>query len=257
MLEAFIPTAQALVLIPARYASTRFPGKPLTLLAGKSMIERVYSQCAEAQELLVNSFKLDVAVVTDDDRIEAHVKSFGGVVHRVDDDVPSGTQRVSLAWQRFYKQENYDHIINVQGDEPLFFADDLKKLIDFHAQAPFDIATMVHKCSDDEGFSNPNRVKVVWEHESGRCFYFSRAGIPYRRENISKEWHQHVGVYSYTPVALTKFVESPASLYEELECLEQLRALAVGMSIGATTIDHELIGVDTPEDKERVEGVLS
>jgi 3-deoxy-manno-octulosonate cytidylyltransferase (CMP-KDO synthetase) len=258
VLEAFIATAQVLVLIPARYASTRFPGKPLIQLAGRSMIERVYSQCVNStQNPDQNSYKLDVAVVTDNDKIESHVAGFGGVVHRVDDDVPSGTQRICLAWERFYKESQFDLIVNVQGDEPLYTADDLEKLISFHLNSSFDVATMVHRSEDDNEFENPNRVKVAWEETSGQCFYFSRAGIPYRRSPITKEWHQHVGVYSYRPKALKSFVSADASLYEQMEGLEQLRALSLGLSIGATTIDHELIGVDTPEDKERVEGVLS
>jgi 3-deoxy-manno-octulosonate cytidylyltransferase (CMP-KDO synthetase) len=256
VLEAFIATPQALVLIPARYASTRFPGKPLTMLAGKSMIERVYSQCVQAHEFSKNSFDLDVAVVTDDARIESHVKDFGGLVVRVDDDVPSGTQRVALAWERFFSKKSYNFIVNVQGDEPLYTGEDLKKLIDFHTNSSFDITTMLHRRSDEEGFNNPNRVKVVWNEQSGKCFYFSRAGIPYKREKVNEDWLLHVGVYSYKPEALKKFVGSEPSYYERVECLEQLRALELELTIGATKIDHELIGVDTPEDKERVEGVL-
>ena len=257
MLEAFIATAQVLVLIPARYASTRFPGKPLIQIAGKSMIERVYSQCASALNSAQNSIQLDVAVVTDDERIEAHVLGFGVVVHRVDDDVPSGTQRISLAWERHYSDSSYDLIVNVQGDKPMFNAEDLQKLVEFHKDSAFDIATMVHRSESLEEFKNPNRVKVAWEKSTGQCFYFSRAGIPFNRTSEAKEWFQHVGVYSYRPMSLKKYVEAKPSEYEKREGLEQLRALSVGMSIGATEIDHELIGVDTPEDKLRVEGVLS
>lgn len=155
-----------LILIPARYASTRFPGKPLCKILGKSMIQRVYENC-------INS-EISTYVVTDNDEIELHVKDFGGQVIRVDDDVPSGTQRIKLALDRFLKDKNYKFIINVQGDEPLLEGKDLRNLIQFHRNSNFAVTTFVserpYKNTKNE-FQDWNRVKAVLG-ENGRCVYF-------------------------------------------------------------------------------------
>jgi 3-deoxy-manno-octulosonate cytidylyltransferase (CMP-KDO synthetase) len=137
---ATVEVRRALVLIPARYASSRFPGKPLAEINGKSMIQRVYENCYSAQGFAPSNFtlELEVAVVTDDDRIENHVKNFGNVV-RVDDDVTSGTLRIELAYKRHFQKQNFDYVVNVQGDEPLLTGEDLIKLLEFHYAADYDI----------------------------------------------------------------------------------------------------------------------
>tara|TARA_Y100000780_G_scaffold159130_1_gene144179 strand:+ start:59377 stop:60168 length:792 start_codon:yes stop_codon:yes gene_type:complete len=258
---------RALILIPARYASTRFPGKPLAMIAGQSMIERVYKSCSSLSSLLkeqksIKNLAIDVAVVTDDDRIEDHVNGFGGKVIRVDDDVPSGTERIFLAYQREYAAQTsgaeYEFIINVQGDEPLLQREDLLDLLDFHLRHPqFHITTLLRKMDDFTGFKDPNRVKAVYNAQDGQCLYFSRSPVPYAREEKDlKNWHLHIGVYCYKAQSLEDFCSLDEGELEKIERLEQLRALGAGMRIGATIINHELIGVDTPEDIERVEGVL-
>lgn len=255
---------QGLILIPARYASTRFPGKPLALLAGKSIIERVYDNC--------QSTDLHACVVTDDERIENHVKSFGGNVCRVDDDVPSGTERIQLAYERYFSSQNFDFIINVQGDEPLLKSETIKKLVCFHHEnSNFDVATLIRKIPELKGgFFDSNKVKAIFSESTHRCHYFSRSAIPFVREDESKDkskdnekirldahWYLHIGVYSYRREALQKFCLSPLGYYENLEKLEQLRGLDIGLSYGAITINDFLAGVDTPEDLNKLEGVFS
>jgi len=241
--------SKVVVLIPARYQSSRFPGKPLALIKNKTMIEHVYQNAA--------SSGLECAVVTDDSRVEAEVKRFGGKVIRVDDDVPSGSERIALAYERFYK-DSADLIINVQGDEPLLPGSSLKELADFHLKSKFDIATMVRpRKSSESDFKNTNVVKAVLATASNQCLYFSRASLPFDRDQKAEyEWHQHIGVYSYKPQALAEFVKAPVARLEDLEKLEQLRAMEMGYTIGALKVEYVLQGVDTPEDVEKVERYL-
>ncbi|MCK5883122.1 MAG: 3-deoxy-manno-octulosonate cytidylyltransferase [Bacteriovoracaceae bacterium] len=242
---------KVLILIPARFASTRFPGKPLAKVKDRSMIQTVYENCIKTG--------FTTCVVTDDESIEKHVQGFGGQVERVDDDVSSGSERILLAYQRFFKNEGFELLINVQGDEPLLKADELNRLANFHTHSDFDIATLVRPMTGfDEDFRDPNKVKVIFSEVKGICHYFSRASIPFVRDGDPEyeQWYQHIGVYSYRPDALVKFGASPCSYYESLEKLEQLRALELGMTIGAVTSNRTLIGVDTPEDLIKLEGVL-
>ena len=243
--------ASVVVLIPARFGSSRFPGKPLAKIAGRSMIERVYTNCKSA------GFK--TAVVTDNDEIEAHVKSFAGVVLRVDDDVPSGSERIALAYERFFKDTKADLVINVQGDEPLLKGDVLTQLAEFHLRSPYPIATLLReRKTSEEDFKNPNVVKALWSEKTKQCLYFSRQSLPYDREGGKDySWYQHIGVYSYRPEALLAFVKLPMSKLEDLEKLEQLRALENGYMLGAILTTQKLMGVDAPEDIKKVEGALS
>jgi len=256
---------RALILIPARYASSRFPGKPLAMIAGKSMIQRVYESCSLLSDTLrskdeksMKNLFVEVAVVTDNERIEKHVADFGGKVIRIDDDVPSGTERIYLAYKRFFSQKKIDFIINVQGDEPLLLGSDLLELLGFHLQHPnYSITTLVRAMDDFSDFEDPNRVKAVFNSADGHCLYFSRSPVPYSREQgVLKNWFLHIGVYCYKTQVLEHFCSLDEGELEKVERLEQLRALGAGMSIGATVINHELIGVDTPEDIKQVEGVL-
>lgn len=243
--------SKVVVLIPARYSSTRFPGKPLAMISGKSMIQRVFENCK------LSGF--ECAVVTDDERIEKHVHEFGGKALRVDDDVPSGSERIALAYQRFYKNQNFEIVINVQGDEPLLHGQILNELAQFHAQSPFEMATLIRpRSTHEDDFNNPNVVKAVFSESSQNCLYFSRASLPYSRDKIENyTWYQHIGVYSYKAAALEAFVKLPESHLERMERLEQLRALENGMRIGAVISHQRLIGVDVPEDVKKVEEVLS
>jgi 3-deoxy-manno-octulosonate cytidylyltransferase (CMP-KDO synthetase) len=241
---------QPVVLIPARFASSRFPGKPLALIAGISMIERVYKNCLESG--------FSTYVVTDHEGIENHVKDFGGQVLRVDDDIPSGSERIALAFERYLAHKKPDLVINVQGDEPLLKGSILRDLAHFHMNSDFEITTLVRpRKSFEEDFKNPNVVKAVYGVKTGKCLYFSRQSLPFDREGGREyTWYQHIGVYSYRPAALSAFVKLPASPLEEREKLEQLRAMENHISIGAIVTDQKLIGVDVPEDVEKVEGAL-
>ncbi len=242
--------ASVVVLIPARFGSSRFPGKPLAQIAGRSMIERVYTNCKASG--------FETAVVTDNEEIETHVKSFGGIVLRVDDDVPSGSERIALAYQRFFENTKAELVINVQGDEPLLQGDVLKELAEFHLKSSYPITTLLRaRKVSEEDFKNPNVVKAIWSEQTKQCLYFSRQSLPYDRDGGREyNWFQHIGVYSYRPEALLAFVKMPMSKLEDLEKLEQLRALENGYSLGAILTTQKLMGVDVPEDIKKVEGVL-
>jgi 3-deoxy-manno-octulosonate cytidylyltransferase (CMP-KDO synthetase) len=242
--------ASVVVLIPARFASSRFPGKPLALIKNKTMIQRVYENCLDSG--------FQTYVVTDHQGIEEHVKSFGGKVIRVDDNLPSGSERIALAYERVLKKENPDLIMNVQGDEPLLRGKVLKELAEFHSTSKFEIATLLRQRSvTEEDFQNPNVVKAIYSKINHQCLYFSRQSLPYDRDGGRDYfWFQHIGVYSYKASALSSFVKLPLATLEDLEKLEQLRALENNMTIGAILTDERLIGVDVPEDVKKVEKVL-
>ena len=243
--------SNCLILVPARYGSTRFPGKPLALIHKKPMISYVVENCKNS--------KMDYAIVTDNSEIEEFVKSIDGTVVRVDDEIETGSERIALAFERFFKgSKNYDYIINVQGDEPLLNADVINKLVDEHRNSNFDIYTGVKKRNSKESeYLNPNVVKCVKSEITNQCLYFSRASLPFIREDESSEWFQHIGIYSYKTKALEKFVTLSTSNLEKQERLEQLRALENGLTIGAGELDIEIIGVDTPEDIYKIEKALS
>ncbi|MCT4641868.1 MAG: 3-deoxy-manno-octulosonate cytidylyltransferase [Bacteriovoracaceae bacterium] len=241
--------SKTLILIPARYQSSRFPGKPLAKIGDNPMIKYVCDNCERTG--------FDYAVVTDDDKIEAYLKSVNANVVRVDDDVTTGSERIALAYQRFFQDKNYSYIINVQGDEPLLKGELISEIGQFHEKNNHDIITAVkRRSSDEEDFQNPNVVKCLFVESSGNCQYFSRSSIPYSREDISHDWFQHVGVYSYKVESLLAFNKARISKYEDLEKLEQLRALEMGMTIGAVETDLELIGVDRPEDIDKIKDRL-
>lgn len=248
-----------LILIPARFASTRFPGKPLAKILGVSMIQRVLKNCLDIYE---ENFEFDSYVVTDDQKVEDHVKTFSKNVVRVDDDVISGTLRIQLAYERFFKNKNYDLVINVQGDEPLLDSSDLVKLTQFHLNSSFDISTLVKKqMGFTHDFHDTNKVKVAMNEEKGTAFYFSRTGIPFKRDleidSQNDYWFLHIGVYSYKPSALIQFSHHAETRLEKLEKLEQLRALEIGLTIGAFQTESMLVSVDRPEDIKKVEEVLN
>ena len=243
---------KAIALIPARYSSSRLLAKPLALIAGVPMIERVYRNMTQGN--------FDVAVVTDHDEIEQCIKKIGGKVLRVDDEVQTGSERIGLAYNKFLKIHNYDFIINVQGDEPLLQAHAIDNLIQFHAQSNFDITTLYFPRVGSKDLHNSNSVKIALEKKHGKCLYFSRSAIPFYRQIKDSEnwaWNQHVGVYCFKPQVLEQFIKLPASPLELAETLEQLRALEEGFSIGATSIDHLPQSVDTQDDLSKVEKLLA
>lgn len=238
-----------LILIPARFGSSRFPGKPLALIDNKTMISYVIKNCEASG--------FDYAVVTDNDEIENEINAIGANVVRVDDDVTTGSERIFLGYDRFFKEKKYKTIINVQGDEPLLGASLIQDIAAFHEENDYDVLTCVKKRDGkDEDFHNPNVVKAIFSEESKKCLYFTRSSSPFPRSTQSFNWYQHIGVYSYKVEALEKFVQCDSSPLEKLESLEQLRVLENGMSIGAMETNINLIGVDTPQDIHKIEGVL-
>ena len=247
----------AIILIPARYASTRFPGKPLALLKGLTVIQHVY------QNSMHSRLADDVVVATDSETIFEKVLSFGGKAVMTSGDHASGTDRIAEAAGSM----NYDIIVNVQGDEPLIQPEMIDEVISVLNDPRASIGTLAIRIKDRREIFDPNAVKVVFNPE-GFALYFSRAPVPYHRD----EWKdlsqftvhdsrftvfKHVGIYSYRRDVLTRLSELPPSRLELIEKLEQLRALEVGFTIKVKETVYETFGVDTPEDLERIEKCLN
>jgi len=232
-------------IIPARHASTRFPGKPLAPIAGIPMVQRVFERTLEARRLSA------VYVATDDNEIAAACEHFGAPVLMTRSDHPTGTDRLAEAAGRL------DHgvIVNVQGDEPLiegFVIDAVVTALLRDAETP--MATVVHAL-EPEARDDPNRVKVVLDR-AGFALYFSRCPIPYARGKVTATW-QHVGIYAYRRSFLLEFVDLPRTPAERAEELEQLRALEHGYRIRAAVVEGwRSVAVDVPEDIARVEARL-
>ncbi len=226
---------KVVAIIPARYASTRFPGKPLALLGGRPVVQRVYEQVVKAG--------IEAVIATDDVRIAEVVTGFGGRVVMTRADHPSGTDRVSEAYEKL--GERYDVVINVQGDEPFVQPEQMATLVRCFENPETQIATLAHKIT--EGVDNPNVVKVVCDKE-GRALYFSRAVIPYTRVNVRPTFYKHVGMYGFRAEVLREVTRLAPSMLERAEMLEQLRWLENGYRIEVAEVDVETIGIDTPED---------
>ena len=242
-------------LIPARYASTRFPAKPLAILGGMTVVERVYRQVSAVMD--------DVAVATDDERIEAAVKSFGGNVVMTSTEHRSGTDRCYEALTKLGK-DNYDVVLNIQGDEPFIQRSQLESVMACFEDAATDIATLVKPFTPEEGWealSNPNSPKVVVGRNMD-ALYFSRSVIPYLRGAETNEWlsrhtyYKHIGLYAYRSNVLAEITRLPQSSLELAESLEQLRWLENGYKIKVGITDVETIGIDTPGDLMRAEEFL-
>ena len=235
-------------IIPARYASSRFPGKPLADIAGKPMIQRVYARAARSSRLQ------RLLVATDDDRIAAVVRAFGGEALLTGGNHPSGTDRLAEAC-RLLELDDEDLIVNIQGDEPLLQPIMVDLLVDALLQAsPCPMATLACVSSDDAAFVNPNVVKVVVD-ERWRALYFSRAPIPCRRDAADgpPAFLRHLGFYAYRQAFLQQFTKYPPGELERLEQLEQLRALEYGHSIQVARSPVETRGVDSPEDLKAIQ----
>ena len=237
-------------IIPARFASSRFPGKPLADIGGKSMIQRVYEQAQKAKSLS------KVVVATDDSRIFDHIIGFGGEAYMTAENHPSGTDRCFEALQKAGGSSKYDYIINIQGDEPFIdpeTVEQMAKLLDFKTE----IATAVKKINDYETLFDPNVVKAVLTMRK-QCLYFSRQTVPYVRGHEPGTWldhadfYKHIGLYAYRNDVLEQISHLPPSPLENTEKLEQLRWLGYGYKIYATVTNYESIGVDTPEDLEKL-----
>ena len=237
-----------IAIIPARYASTRFPGKPLAMLGGKTVIQRVYEQ---ASAILDEAY-----VATDDERIYQAVEAFGGKAVMTRTDHKSGTDRLEEAASKI--GTDADVIINIQGDEPFVKPEVIDSLIDaITAPAAPDMATVVVPCPRAEFENNPNMVKVVLSADS-YALYFSRSMIPFLRVGGTEtETYRHWGIYAYRRTALERFVSLPEGKLEQCEKLEQLRALENGMRIKVIVTPYSSIGIDTPEELAKAEAFLA
>ena len=243
---------KTLGIIPARYESTRFPGKPLALVAGKPLIQRVAGQCQKARSLS------EVIVATDDVRIATVAGRFCRV-EMTRADHPSGSDRIAEVAARC----DCDAVINIQGDEPLIDPAVIDKIAG--ALARDEMSTAATSIRDSAEYENPNVVKVV-VNAAGRALYFSRRTIPYLREaasgSVSEQlaafpFLKHLGIYGYRRETLLRLVKCPVSPLEAAERLEQLRALEHGIPITVVQVEYDGVGVDTPEDVERVERILA
>ena len=239
-------------VIPARYASTRFPGKPLAILGGKTVIQRVYEQAA--------SVLSEVYVATDDERILSAVEAFGGRAVMTRADHQSGTDRIEEAVEKTGTQA--DVIINVQGDEPFIQPSQIKTLMVLFDDPQTQIGTLGKRFDSMDAVSNPNSPKIVTDHR-GFALYFSRSVIPFIRGVESDEWlsHypflKHLGVYAYRREVLAEVTRLPQGQLEKAESLEQLRWLENGYRIRVGLTDVETVGIDTPADLERAEQFLA
>lgn len=230
-----------IAVIPARFLSSRFPGKPLVNICGKPMIQWVYERVNSVEEIS------EVYVATDDKRIFETVMQFGGKAVMTGD-CACGTDRVYQACADI----EADIIINVQGDEPLIKPEMIKNLIDAFKDSTVHMATLKKKIVNDEERENPNVVKVITDKQ-GDAIYFSRFPVPYNREHKEIELYKHIGIYGYKKSFLEKFVSLSQGELEKTECLEQLRAIEHGYKIRVKETLHHSIGVDQPSDIARVE----
>lgn len=234
-------------VIPARYASTRLPGKPLADIAGKPMIQRVYEQVAKAKKPAL------IIVATDDQRVFDKVESFGGMALMTQPNHPTGTDRLAEVASH---HQDVDVIINVQGDEPLIDADVIDQLADlFLEDADLQMATVASPLLEDE-YDEPSAVKVIC-NKQGDAMYFSRSLIPYPRHAFINPPMKHVGIYAYRRQFLLDYAKMDPTPAEETESLEQLRALENGYAIRVIKTDKRFVGVDTPEDLERVNAIFN
>lgn len=234
---------RSVIVVPARWASTRFPGKPLASIAGISLIRRVHDRAVQSRRAEA------VYVATDDDRIEQHVREFGGKVLRPSGDFQTGTDRIAAALQ--LANASFDVVVNVQGDEPLIDIQQVDALIDLLGAQESEMATMACPLANAEEFQARDVVKVVLDAHD-RAIFFSRAPIGSRDVAL-----RHIGVYAYLRSAIERFVTLPPAPLEQAESLEQLRALHHGFKIAVLRTTKPHLGVDRPEDVARVESELA
>lgn len=242
---------RVLAVIPARYASTRFPAKPLALLGGKPIVQWVYEAVAKAVERVV--------VATDDQRIYDAVVAFGGEAVMTSTEHQSGTDRCAEAFEKCGYEA--DIVVNVQGDEPFIAPEQIATLLQCFENEAVEIATLAREFKAEEGIEaleNPNSPKVVISPK-GEAVYFSRSVVPYLRDVERSEWlehhtfYKHVGIYAFRTATLGEITRLPLSPMERAERLEQLRWLENGYKIGVGITDVENVGIDTPDDLQRAE----
>ena len=235
-------------IIPSRYASTRFPAKPLVGIEGKTMIQRVYEQASKAHKLS------RVIVATDDQRIFDHVKEFGGDVMMTSPEHQTGTDRCAEVLAQL---TNVDVVINIQGDEPFIDPEQIDQVAELFERADTQIGSLVKEIEDEEDLFSDTVVKVV-RSKTDQAIYFSRAAIPFIKGVEKKEWmksatyYKHIGIYGYRATVLESISKLPQTNLEKSESLEQLRWLENGYTIQLAETEHESNSVDTPEDLDRL-----
>ena len=235
-------------IIPARYASTRLPGKPLLDIGGKSMIQRVYEQCLKCDSLT------DVIIATDDQRIADHAHTFGAQVVLTSTEHQSGTDRCAEAVSKL--PGKYSVVINIQGDEPFIDPEQINTLIRCFDDSSVKIASLYKQLPREQDAQFPNVVKVVL-NQSGNALYFSRSVIPYRRSpDASINYYKHIGLYGYRTDTLLELTRLKPTMLEMAESLEQLRWLESGYSIRMCETHLETLSIDTPNDLLLVEKYL-
>lgn len=240
---------KAVGIIPSRYASTRFPGKPLIDIKGKTMIRRVYEQAKQSHMLSA------VFVATDDQRIIDEVESFAGDAIMTSSRHPSGTDRCFEVLEKIGK-DKYDVVVNIQGDEPFIHPEQINKVLKSFENKQVQISTLAHKIMENKDLHNPSIVKIA-RKVNGEALYFSRSVIPFIREPGHEDWTKlnpflkHIGIYAYRSDILEQLVKLPASSLEKAESLEQLRWLENGYTLMVEVTDQESFPVDTPEDLKR------
>lgn len=238
-------------IIPARYASSRFPGKPLANINGKSMIQRVYEQV----KLVIN----DVYVATDDNRIANEVTQFGGKFIMTSEDHQSGTDRIAEAINLIQKNSNkkFDIVINIQGDEPFIQPEQIKEIITCFDNEKTEIATLVKKIGNSDDIFDINKPKVIFDNRMN-AIYFSRSPIPFIRNTEKSDWikkhdfYRHIGMYAYKTDTLINLTKLSQSSLEIAESLEQLRWIENGYKIRVAETNFDSVGIDTSEDLERI-----
>ncbi len=230
------------IIIPARYASTRFPGKPLADIVGMSMIQRVWEAASACPG------HTGIAVATDDERIASHVNAFGTAI-MTSETHPSGTDRCMEAFEK--SGFDADVIVNIQGDEPFIRPEQILALVSMFEKPEVQIATLKKKINESADVNNPNVVKVVTD-KNDKALYFSRSSIPFNRENDTEpQYYRHIGMYAYRASVLKEITQLPPSSLELTEKLEQLRWLENGYHIAVTETQWQSPAVDTPEDLEK------
>ena len=232
---------KVIIIIPARLASTRLPNKPLAIIEGKTMIQRVYEQALKAN-------LGEVIIATDGEKIANEIKKFGGKYILTNPDLQSGTDRIYSAYKLL--NEDFDIIVNVQGDLPNIDPNVISECVNLALENDCDIATVASKISDISEINNPNVVKIALA-QNGLALYFSRSPIPFSK-NINDDYFHHIGIYAYKKNALEKFINLMPSPLEKRESLEQLRALENGMKIAVKIVNAHPLSVDTKEDLDKV-----